>query len=141
MVWKFDRLARSLRHLINLGVNLEHRGCQLGSLTEAIDTTSAGGKLVFAVFGAMAEFEASLTRERTEESYRGAKAAGKRWGRPSPFHDPENVRIAKALLADRSIPRREITRRFGVCHNVIYHWFPGGDPEAYTGAAHRRGVA
>ena len=97
VVWKFDRLARNLRHLIELGVELERRGCQLVSLTEAIDTGSPGGKLVFAVFGAMAEFEADLNRERTQASARAHKAAGRRWGRPSPFHDPENVRIAKAM--------------------------------------------
>ena len=137
VVWKFDRLARSLRNLIDLAVEIDRRDCQLVSLTEAIDTTTAGGRLVFAVFGAMAEFEAGLASERTTESARAAKAAGKRWGRPSPFHDPENVRIAKAMLADRSIPRKEIARRFGVARNALYHWFPGGDPAAYTGEAHR----
>ena len=138
VVWKFDRLARNLRHLIDLGVALEKRGCQLVSLTEAIDTTTPGGRLVFAVFGAMAEFEADLNRERVEESYRAAKAAGRRWGRPSPFHNPENVRVAKAMLADRSISRAEVARRFGVSRNVLYRWFPGGDPDAYTGERHSR---
>ena len=136
-MWKFDRLARNLRHLIELGVDLERRGCQLVSLTEAIDTGSPGGKLVFAVFGAMAEFEADLNRERTQASYRAHKAAGKHWGRPSPFHDPKNVRIAKALLADRSISRVEVARRFGVGTNAIYRWFPGGDPDAFTGKMRR----
>ena len=138
VVWKFDRLARNLRDLIDMGVGLEQRGCQLVSLTEAIDTSTPGGKVVFAVFGAMAEFEADLTRERTEESYRATKAAGRRWGRPSPFHDPENVRAAKAMLADPGIPVTAVARRFGVNRNVIYRWFPGGDPDAYDGKPHRR---
>ena len=138
VVWKFDRLARDLRHLVDLGIALEKRGCQFVSLTEAIDTTTPGGTLVFAVFGAMAEFKADLNRERMEESYRAAKAAGRRWGRPSLFHDPENVRVAKAMLADRSISRAEVARRFGVSRNVLYHWFPGGDPSAYTGERHAR---
>ena len=138
VVWKFDRLARNLRNLIDLAAALDERGCQLVSITEAIDTTTPGGKLVFAVFGAMAEFEADLNRERTEESYRAAKAAGKRWGRPSPFHDPQNVRIAQAMLRDPSIPRGEIAKRFGVSRNVIRRWFPGGDPDAYDGKQHRR---
>ena len=137
VVWKFDRLARNLRHLIDLATDLEKRGCQLVSITEAIDTTTPGGKLVFAVFGAMAEFEADLNRERTAESYRAARAAGKRWGRPSPFHDPENVRVAQAMLRDLSIPRAEIAKRFGVSRNVLYFWFPGGDPDAYDGKQHR----
>ncbi|MCY4597995.1 MAG: recombinase family protein [Bryobacterales bacterium] len=141
VVWKFDRLARNLRHLIELGVELERRGCQLVSLTEAIDTGSPGGKLVFAVFGAMAEFEADLNRERTQASARAHKAAGRRWGRPSPFHDPENVRIAKAMLADRSIPRTEVARRFGLGTTALYRWFPGGDPDTFTGAARRPGGA
>ena len=135
VVWKFDRLARNLRNLIDLGTDLEKSGCQLVSLTEAIDTATPGGKLVFAVFGAMAEFEADLNRERTAES---CKAAGRRWGRRSVFHDPENVRIAQAMLADRKIPRKEIAKRFGVDSNVLYHWFPGGDPDAYDGKTHRR---
>ena len=138
VVWKFDRLAGNLLHLIDLGIALEKRGCQLVSLTEAIDTTTPGGDLVFAVFGAMADFIADLNRERVKESYRAAKAAGRRWGRPSPFHDPANVRVAKAMLADRSISRAEIARRFGVSRNVLYHWFPGGDPDAYTGERHSR---
>ena len=110
VVWKFDRLARNLRYLIELGVEFERRGYQLVSLTEAIDTGSPGGKLVFAVFGAMTEFEADLNRERTQASARAHKAAGRRWGRPSPFHDPKNVRIAKAMLADPSIPRTPRSR-------------------------------
>lgn len=137
VVWKFDRLARNLRNLIDLATDLEKRGCQLVSITEALDTTTPGGKLVFAVFGAMAEFETDLNRERTEESYRAAKAAGKRWGRPSPFHDPENVRIAQAMLRDPSIPRGTIAKRFGVSRTAIRYWFPGGDPDAYDGKQHR----
>ena len=136
VVWKFDRLARNLRHLIDLGITLEARRCQLVSLTEAIDTASPGGKLVFAVFGAMAEFEADLNRERVQEAYKAAKAAGRRWGRPSAFHDPENVRIAKTMLKDRHISRKAIAEHFGVNRNVLYHWFPGGDPDAYDGTRH-----
>ena len=136
MTWKFDRLARNLRHLIELGVELKHRGCQLVSLTEAIDRTTPGGRLVFAVFGAMAEFEADLNRERTRAGVRAARAAGWRWGRPSPFHDAENVRLAKAMLADPAISVAEVGGRFGVGRNVIYRWFPGGNPDAFDGKQH-----
>ncbi len=137
-VWKFDRLARDLRHLIELGVQLDQRGCQLVSLTEAIDTSTPGGKLIFTVFAAMAQFESDLNSERTREAYRVKQAAGVRWGRRSQFHDPETVRLAKALLADRTLSRSEIARRFGVARNVIYAWFPGGDPDAYDGTDHRQ---
>ncbi len=138
MVWKFDRLARSLRNLVELGLELEQRGCQLVSLTENVDTATPGGRLVFAIFGAMAQFEADLTSERTREAYKARKGVQNAWGRPSPFRDAENVRIAKSLLADLSIPRTEIAKRFGVHRNTLYSWFPGGDPDGYTGRAHRR---
>ena len=137
VVWKFDRLARSLRDLVRIGADLDQRGCQLVSLTEAIDTTSPGGRAFFNLFGVMAEFELDLIRERTEESYRAAKAAGRRWGRPSVFHDPDNVRIAQAMLRDRSIPRGEIAKHFGVSRGVIRRWFPDGDPDAFDGKQHR----
>ena len=88
VVWKFDRLVLSVTHLISLGRELQRRECQLVSLTEGIDITTPGGRFVFAMFGALGEFEADINRERTAESYRAAKAAGKSWGRPSPSHDP-----------------------------------------------------
>ncbi|MDE0626283.1 MAG: recombinase family protein [Bryobacterales bacterium] len=137
-VWKFDRLARDLRHLIELGLELDRRGCQLASLTEAIDTATPGGRLVFSVFGAMAQFEADLNSERTREAYRIKRAAGVRWGRRSPFHDPENVRMAQALLRDPALTVTAVAKRFGTSRNVIYAWFPGGDPDAYNGTCNRR---
>ena len=137
VVWKFDRLARSVAHLLTVAADLDRRGCQLVSITEGIDTTTPGGRLVFAVFGALAEFEVDLIRERTAEAYRAAKAAGRRWGRPSPFHDRENVRAAKALLAAPNITKREVARRFGVSTTTLYRWFPRGDPSRYTGAQRR----
>ena len=133
VVWKFDRLARSLKHLIALAGELEHRECQLVSLTEAIDTNSAGGRLVFLIFGAMAQFEVDLDRERTVEARRAARAAGRRLGRPSAFHDETNVRAAQALLADPGISKAEVARRFQVSRNTLYRWFPGGMPGAFIG--------
>ncbi len=138
VVWKFDRLARDLPHLIQIGVQLDQRSCQLVSLTEAINTATPGGKLIFSVFAAMAQFESDLNSERTREAVRVKRAAGVRWGRSSPFHDPEKVRLAQAMLADRSISRTDIARHFGVGRNVIYAWFPGGNPDAYDGRDHRK---
>ena len=137
VVWKFDRLARSVTHLLSLASQLDGRGCQLLSITEGIDTTTPGGRLVFAVFAALAEFEADLIRERTAESFQAAKAAGRKWGRPSAFHDPENVRAAAAMLTDPTIPKREIARRFKVSTTTLYRWFPGGRPSSYTGTQRR----
>ena len=137
MVWKFDRLARSLRHLIRLGRELGERGCQLVSLTEGIDTTTPGCRLVYAVFGALAEFETDLVRERTKAAHGAARAAGRTWGRPSPFHDPENVRVAKAMLADPALTLADVARHFGVRPKTVRRWFPRGDPDAFTGFQQR----
>ena len=135
-VWKFDRLARNTQHLLSLAAQLERRGCQLASLTEAIDTGSPGGRLVFTIFGAIAQFESDLNRERTVLAHRSAKANGKPWGRPSVFHDPATVRTAKALLRDPAVSRAEAARRLGVSKLTLRRWFPGYKPEAFTGKRH-----
>ena len=83
MVWRLDRLGRPLRHLIDAVADLERRGVTLVSLTEQIDTSSPGGRLVFHVFGAMAEFERDLIRERTQAGLAAARARGRTGGRPT----------------------------------------------------------
>ncbi len=85
VVWKLDRLARSLSQLIDTADQLERRGIGFRSLTEAIDTTSAGGRLVFHVFGAMTEFERSIIRERTKAGLDAARARGRTGGSPFPI--------------------------------------------------------
>ncbi len=133
VIWRFDRLAHSLRHLVALAAELERRQCRLVSLTESIDTGSPDGGTVFAVFGAMARFQADLRREQTADAQRVARTTGRRLGRPSRFHESANVRAAQALLADPSIPAAEVARRFGISRNTLYRWFPGGAPDAFTG--------
>lgn len=133
VVWRFERLARSLRHLVALAGELERRQCRLVSLTESIDTGSPDGRTVFAVFAAMARFEADLRRERTADAHRVARATGRRLGRPSCFHDSANVRAAQAMLADPTVAAAEVARRFGISRNTLYRWFPGGAPDAFTG--------
>ena len=132
-VWKLDRLARSVPHLLRLAAELERRRCELVSLTEAIDTGSPGGRLAFTIFGAMAQFESDLNRERTREAHQAARASGKRWGRPSIFHNPANVRVAKALLRDRGVSRDEAARRLGITKMTLRRWFPGYDPDSFRG--------
>ncbi|MDE0622437.1 MAG: recombinase family protein [Bryobacterales bacterium] len=110
VVWRLDRLARSLRHLLALAGELERRRYRLVSLKESIDTGPPNGGTVFAVFAAMARLEADLDRERTADAHRIARATGRRLGRPSCFHDSANVRTAQALLADSSIPATEVAR-------------------------------
>jgi DNA invertase Pin-like site-specific DNA recombinase len=81
MVWRLDRLGRSLRHLIELMTELEGQGIGFQSITEAIDTTTPGGKLVFHIFGALAEFERNLIRERTKAGLEAARVRGRKGGR------------------------------------------------------------
>src|ERR671932_2864777 len=82
VVWRLDRLGRSLRHLIDTVTDLQERGVGFKSLTESIDTTTGGGKLVFHVFAALAEFERDIIRERTHAGLTAARARGRRGGRP-----------------------------------------------------------
>jgi DNA invertase Pin-like site-specific DNA recombinase len=82
VVWRLDRLGRSLPHLIATMTGLEERGIGFKSLTENIDTTTSGGKLIFHIFGALAEFERNLIRERTQAGLLAARARGRRGGRP-----------------------------------------------------------
>lgn len=98
IVWRLDRLGRSLPHLINLVSELGGRGVEFVSLTEHIDTTTAGGKLVFHMMGALAEFERSLIVERTNAGLAAARKRGKRLGRP-PVLSPEQLHHAKQAIA------------------------------------------
>lgn len=113
VVWKLDRLARSLKDLVELIHELNERGVGFRSLTEAIDTTSAGGKLVFHIFGALAEFEHSLIRERTLAGLASARARGRNGGR-RPAMSSADVRKAAAMLADPEITKAEVAKHFGV---------------------------
>jgi DNA invertase Pin-like site-specific DNA recombinase len=99
VVWRLDRLGRSLPHLITTLTSLEERGIGFKSLTENIDTTTSGGKLIFHIFGALAEFERNLIRERTTAGLTAARARGKWGGRPKAL-TPEQRRIAQALYDD-----------------------------------------
>jgi len=113
VVWKLDRLARSLKDLVELIHELNERGVGFRSVTEAIDTTNAGGKLVFHIFGALAEFEHSLIRERTLAGLAAARARGRKGGR-RPALSAADVRKAAAMLADPEITKTEVAEHFGV---------------------------
>jgi DNA invertase Pin-like site-specific DNA recombinase len=125
VVWKLDRLARSLKQLIETVELLETRSIGLRSLTEAIDTTTAGGKLVFHVFGALAEFERSIIRERTKAGLEAARARGKKGGRP-PALDAKDLSAAKAMLSDPDITMEEVAKRLKVAPSTLYRHMPGG---------------
>jgi DNA invertase Pin-like site-specific DNA recombinase len=125
VVWKLDRLARSLKQLIETVELLESRRIGLRSLTEAIDTTTAGGKLVFHVFGALAEFERSIIRERTRAGLEAARARGKKGGRP-PALVAKDLAAAKAMLSDPEITMEEVAKRLKVAPSTLYRHMPGG---------------
>src|SRR5919205_2274577 len=99
VVWKLDRLARSMKQLIATVEELKEREIGFRSLTEAIDTTSAAGELFFHIFGALAQFERSIIRERTNAGIRAALARGRKGGRPQRFAG-DDLRATLALLQD-----------------------------------------
>ena len=97
VVWRLDRLGRSLRHLIDTVTDFQERGIGFKSLQESIDTTTSGGKLVFHIFGALAEFEREIIRERTKAGLTAARARGKSGGRPKALTDKQ-VEMLRHLL-------------------------------------------
>ncbi|MDX2274214.1 MAG: recombinase family protein [Hyphomonadaceae bacterium] len=124
-VWKLDRLARSLRQLLETGEGLAERGIGLRSLTESIDTTTPGGKLIFHVFGALAEFERGIIRERTMAGLANARRLGRKGGRPRAMSDGD-VAKAKALLAAPDITVEAVAETLGVSPATLYRYLPGG---------------
>ena len=113
VVWRLDRLGRSLKHLVGTVSDLEVRGIGFKSLNEKIDTGSAGGKLIFHLFGALAVFESNLNSERTRAELQAARARGRKGGR-KPKMSKADVRKAVAMLRDPQITNRETAAHFGV---------------------------
>jgi DNA invertase Pin-like site-specific DNA recombinase len=125
VVWKLDRLARSLKQLIETVELLDQRQIGFRSLTESIDTTSAGGKLVFHIFGSLAEFERAITRERTRAGLEAARGRGRVGGRP-PALKAKDVAAAKAMLADPNLTVEDVAKRLKVAASTLYRHLPGG---------------
>ena len=125
VVWKLDRLARSLSELIQTVERLDARGIGIRSLTEHIDTSTPGGKLIFHIFGALAEFERAVIRERTREGLNAARRRGRLGGRP-PSLCENDLQVARTLLKDPSLPVREIAQRLHVSPATLYRYIPGG---------------
>lgn len=135
VVWKLDRLARSLKQLIETVEDLKGRGIGLASLTDAFDTSSPGGMLVFHMLGAIAEFERQLIRERTSAGLLEARRKGRVGGRPR-MMQPKDVAAASLLLADDTLTSREVAKRFGVSKATLYRNIAQSRTEA---PAKRRG--
>ncbi len=121
IVWRLDRLGRSLKDLIAKITELEERGIGFRSLTESIDTTTAGGKLVFHIFGAMAEFERNLISERTKAGLEAARKRGRKGGRKRKLSD-EQVEAMKKLYESKEHSLQEIGDMFGVSKGTVYTW-------------------
>ena len=134
VVWKLDRLARSLKQLIETVESLETRKIGFRSLTENIDTTTPGGRLTFHLFAALAEFERSIIKERTTAGLAAARARGRKGGRP-PSLNAKDLTAAKALLSDPEITVEEVARRLKVSPATLYRHLPGGRGAVREGAA------
>jgi DNA invertase Pin-like site-specific DNA recombinase len=121
VVWRLDRLGRSLRHLIDTVTDFQERGIGFKSLQESIDTTTSGGKLVFHIFGALAEFEREIIRERTKAGLTAARARGKSGGRPKALTDKQ-VEMLRHLAADKDRSIKDICRTLGISRKTYYRY-------------------
>ena len=121
IVWKLDRLGRSLRHLIDTVNRLQAKGVEFVSLQESVDTRTSGGKLVFHVFGALAEFEREMIRERTRAGLKAARDRGSLSGRPKKL-SKQQINIAKKLMGDKETKILEITKTMNVSRSTLYRY-------------------
>ncbi len=121
VVWRLDRLGRSLKHLIELVDNLEEKEIGFKSLQESIDTTTSGGRLVFHIFGALAEFERHLIRERTHAGLAAARARGRLGGRPKKLNNKKK-KLAVKLYREQKHTVAEIGEMLGVSRMTIYRY-------------------
>lgn len=119
VVWRLDRLGRSLKHLVEIINDLEERGIRLESRTEAIDTSTASGRMIASIFATLAEYERNLIRERTIAGLKAARARGRQGGR-KPAIGPKERREIEALLLDPNITVTDVAARYGVSRNTIY---------------------
>ncbi len=121
VVWKLDRLGRSLPHLVETVHTLSTRGVGFKSLQEQIDTTTSSGKLIFHLFASLAEFERDLIRERTNAGLTAARARGRKGGRPKGV-DQKKQKAAQALKKDGRHSIREICDIVGISRNTYYKY-------------------
>jgi len=119
VVWRLDRLGRSLKHLIELITKLEQREIGFKSLMESMDTTTSGGKLVFHIFGALAEFEHNLIQERTSAGLAAARARGRNGGRPLKL-DEKKRELAIKIYNERERSIKEICQIMGISKPTLY---------------------
>ncbi len=132
VVWKLDRLGRSLVEMMRTIDRLGQAGIQFRSLTEQFDSTTANGRFVLQIHGAIAEYFLSLNRERTMEGLKAALARGRKGGRPKKLSE-EDIEAARAMLAAGTMSVAAIAKRMGVNRSTLYDYFP----QARTSAARK----
>lgn len=126
VVWKLDRLGRSLPHLVQTITELQNRKVYFMSIQEKIDTTSPGGKLIFHVFSALAEFERDIIRERTLAGLAAARLRGRKGGRPRKI-TAEMIESARELLADNKRSVREVAKVLHISTTTLYRYLKESD--------------
>ena len=125
VVWRLDRLGRSLQELIALINHIHDKGADFKSLSEHMDTTTSTGKLVFQIFGSFAEFERNVIRERTNAGLAAARARGRKGGRPKLAADAakrKKIEVAKALHADPANNVEDIYTTLHISRSTFYRW-------------------
>ncbi len=132
VVWRLDRLGRSLKYLIEIITTLNERGIGFKSLTEQIDTTTSGGKLIFHVFGALAEFERDVIRDRTQAGLIAARARGRMGGRPKKLATGGKVAMAQALYDDQTHSVADICKTLGISRTTLYRYIQITQPDKPT---------
>src|SRR3954447_7648965 len=121
VVWRLDRLGRSLRHLIDTITDLQERGIGFKSLTESIDTTTSGGRLVFNIFASLAEFEREIIRERTNAGLQAARSRGKLGGRPKALTEKQ-VQMLRRMSAEPDTSIDDICKTLGISRMTYYRY-------------------
>jgi DNA invertase Pin-like site-specific DNA recombinase len=121
VVWRLDRLGRSLKHLIETITGLNNRKVGFKSITESINTTTSGGKLIFHIFGALAEFERDIIRERTRAGLLAARARGRKGGRPK-LLTGKKLGMAQELYNNRNNSIREICKTLNISRATLYRY-------------------
>jgi DNA invertase Pin-like site-specific DNA recombinase len=119
VVWKLDRLGRSIKHLIDVVNSLREQDVAFHSLTEGVDTSTNGGRLIYNIFASLAEFERGLIRERTMAGLEAARARGRKGGRPKRL-DARKIAHAKRLLEDPDQTVSEVAELLGVGRATLY---------------------
>ena len=124
VVWRLDRLGRSLKHLIETITNLNYRKIGFKSIQENIDTSTSGGKLIFHMFGALAEFERDIMRERTNAGLQAARARGRLGGRPKAqtLNTPKKVAMAQSLYDNKDNTIDEICKTLNISRATLYRY-------------------